>query len=274
MSTYFIGDVHGCYDELMTLLGRIGFNRGHDRLLFVGDLVNRGGKSVEVLRFIRSLGNRAQIALGNHDISLIAYAYGVYHGRGTDFFQIMQAPDSRHLIEWLRQQPLLIDDEVHRVIVTHAGIPPRWSLVKAKKHARKAEKKLQGNKVEKYLRHAYQGGGEKWCVDFNKYDKFRYRLNGFTRLRYCDEQGEPDFKDKCPIGQQRFGLSPWFQCRSRLQTDGQTRLIFGHWAALGYHQAPNALCLDSGCAWGGELTAVSFEKNAIKQVSIRALNKK
>lgn len=274
MSTYFIGDVHGCYDELMLLLGQIRFNRGRDRLVFVGDLVNRGGQSIEVLRFIHSLGSRAQMVLGNHDISLIAYAYGVYHGRGTDFSRIMQAGDSLYLIEWLRRQPLLIEDEVNNIIVTHAGIPPRWSLKKAKKQARKAEKKLRGDKVKKYLKRAYQGGGEQWRADFDKYDKFRYRINGFTRLRYCNRRGEPDFSDKCPVGQQRPGLQPWFERRRQQQNDGQTRVVFGHWAALGYRQTANALCLDSGCVWGGHLTAVSFTEKGIKRVQIKAGKKK
>lgn len=274
MSTYFIGDVHGCYDELMALLERLRFNRDKDRLIFVGDLVNRGGQSVAVLRYIHSLGDRAQVVLGNHDISLIAYAYGVFHGRGTDFADIMKASDSRSLVEWLRQQPLLIERKKDNVVVTHAGIPPRWSLAQAIQQAQKAEKKLRGDNVEKYLRYAYQKGGEQWRGDFSQYDKFRYRINGFSRLRYCDKKGEPNYQEKCPIGKQKKGFSPWFEQRQRSQNDGQTRVVFGHWAALGYYESANAVCLDSGCAWGGRLTAVSFTKQAIKRKQIKGLKKK
>lgn len=273
MSTYFIGDVHGCYDDLIALLERIRFNRDRDRLVFVGDLVNRGGQSIAVLRFIHSLGDRAQVVLGNHDISLIAYAYGLYHGRGTDFAEIMAVSDSTRLVEWLRQQPLLIEVS-DNIIVTHAGIPPRWSLDKAIKQARKAEKKLRGEKIEKYLRCAYGGGNGGWHSAMDKYDKFRYRINGFSRMRYCDELGEPNYHDKCPIGQQAQGLAPWFTRRPQLQDDGQKRVVFGHWAALGYHVAPNAICLDSGCAWGGSLTAVSFEGNRIHRIQVQAQRKK
>lgn len=268
MNTYFIGDVHGCYDELMRLLERLHFKRGRDRLVFVGDLINRGPKSLAVLRFVRDLGDDAQVVLGNHDLSLFAYALGLYHGRGSDYPDILAAADGQALFDWLRQQPLLIADDANRIVVTHAGIPPRWSLEKAKKQARKAEKKLRGDQIKDYLRHAYGRGEDQWQDDFNKRDKFRYRLNGFTRLRYCDADGEPDFRDKCPVGQQSAGLVPWFEARQQHQNDGDTRLIFGHWAALGYRVERNAICLDSGCAWGGKLTAISLSKHGIKCVQI------
>lgn len=273
MSTYYIGDVHGCYDELMALLAELRFDQRHDRLVFVGDLMNRGPKSLQVLRFVRDLGNSAQLVLGNHDLSLLAYAADVFHGRGTDFPDMMLAPDIEPLLVWLRQQPLLIHDESRQIIVTHAGIPPRWSLEKAVKQARKAEKKLRGKHWQTYLHYAYGGGDEKWSSDFDKYDKFRYRLNGFARLRYCDEDGEPDFKDKCPVGQQGEGLSPWFDCRKSLQSDGQVKVIFGHWAALGYYTDTNAICLDSGCAWGGQLTAICIENETITRVQVDSQQK-
>lgn len=268
MSTYIIGDVHGCYDELMTLLAKVRFNRGHDRLIFVGDLINRGPKSLAVLRFIHSLGDQAQIVLGNHDISLIAYAAGVYHGRGTRFPAMMKARDSERLVDWLRKQPLLIHDTTLNIVVTHAGIPPRWSLEKAQKQARKAEKKLQGRYLVQYLTKAYASGSDRWHKDFDKYDKFRYRINGFSRLRYCHKNGEPDYQDKCPVGQQGQGLAPWFDLRQRLQNDGQTKLFFGHWAALGYYQGNNAICLDSGCVWGNKLSAMRVNENKMQLIQV------
>ncbi len=270
MSTYLIGDVHGCYHELQTLLKKIHFNSSTDNIIFVGDLINRGPKSLDVLRFVRDLNLSAQTVLGNHDISLIAYALGIYHGRGTDFPKIMKAKDSDELVEWLCQQPLLIQDKKQDFIVTHAGIPPRWSIDEAIQQARKAEKKLRGKKCHKYLKAAYRSGSDSWTKDFSKYDKFRYRINGFTRLRYCDKKGEPNFKDKCPVGKQPHQLLPWFDARRKIQDDKQTRLFFGHWAALGFHQTPNAICLDSGCVWGGKLTAVKIKKSSIKRFKVSA----
>lgn len=274
MSTYFIGDVHGCYRELQVLLNKISFKPQRDRLIFVGDLINRGPKSLKVLRFVRDLGASAQVVLGNHDISFLAYAVGVYHGRGTDFPEMMQAKDSWELVEWLRQQPLLIYDSRLNVVVTHAGIPPRWSITQAIKQAQKAEKKLRSQKFKKYLKKAYEGEREQWDESFNKYDKFRYRLNGFTRLRYCYRDGEPNFQEKCSVGRQKKTLKPWFTVRKRIVKDAGTRIVFGHWAALGLHETSNAICLDSGCVWGRYLTAVKLSKKGAKYTQVRAGRKK
>lgn len=270
MSTYIIGDVHGCYNELITLLKKISFKPQSDRLIFVGDLINRGPKSLQVLRFVRDLGDSAQVVLGNHDLSLIACAVGFYSGRGTDFPAMLKAKDSKQLVDWLRFQPLLIYDEKLDIIVTHAGIPPRWSIKQAIKQARKAEKKLQGKPYRQYLKVAYQGGSDSWQDSFDKYDKFRYRVNGFTRLRYCDKKGEPDYKDKCPVGKQSAALQPWFESRKKWQNDKDTRLFFGHWAALGYYQSKSVFCLDSGCVWGGKLTALQVDKAQTRRFWVAA----
>ncbi|PID63029.1 MAG: diadenosine tetraphosphatase [Gammaproteobacteria bacterium] len=268
MSTYFIGDVHGCYDELMQLLERLAFDRRHDRLIFVGDLINRGPKSLDVLRFVRDLGEAAEVVLGNHDISLLAYAWGVYHGRGSDYPEILRAADSEALLDWLRHRPLLLHDEASQAFVVHAGIPPRWSLKKAQKQARKAEKVLRGNKAEKFLRYAYGKREDTWQADYSKYDKFRYRLNGFARIRYCEVNGEPNFQDKCPLGQQPRHLLPWFSVRQHMQNDGDARIVFGHWAALGYCAQDQVICLDSGCVWGGKLTAVCLENHRVIRTQV------
>lgn len=274
MSTYIIGDVHGCYRELQRLLEKIKFQPQRDRLIFVGDLINRGSDSLQVLRLIRSLGASAQVVLGNHDISLLAYAVGAYHGRGSDFPDMMKAKDSWELVEWLRQQPLLIYDKRLNTVVVHAGIPPRWTVKEAIKQAKKAEKKLRSHKFKKYLKKAYEGEREQWDKDFDKYDRFRYRLNGFTRLRYCYHHGEPDFKEKCPVGEQSKKLTPWFAARKAMSLDKDIRILFGHWAALGLHETDNAVCIDSGCVWGGQLTAVKLGKKGLKYTHVRAGEKK
>lgn len=274
MATYFIGDVHGCYDELLLLLKKIHFDRKRDTLVFVGDLINRGPNSLAVLRFVRDLGNSAKMVLGNHDLSFLAYAFGVYHGRGSDFPEMLKAKDSQELLEWLRQQPLMIYDEILDIAVTHAGIPPRWSIEHARKQARKATKKLRSDEAEQFLRYAYEKHQDQWHSSYNKYDKFRYRLNGFARLRYCREDGEPDFNDKCPPGLQTEGLQSWFELRKTMQEDGQTKIIFGHWAALGYFDSGNAICIDSGCAWGGQLSAIELTNKGIKQTQVLSRQKR
>ena len=273
MSTYLIGDVHGCYNELMALLKKIDYKRDHDHLIFVGDLINRGPDSLKVLRFVKSLGINAQLVLGNHEVSLIAYSDGIYHGRNSDFAKIMKAEDSQEIIDWLRRKPLLISDDNLGIVVTHAGLPPRWSLKKALLQAQKTQAKLQGKKWRKYLRHAYKKDNDSWSKNFDKFDKFRYRLNAFTRMRYCDKRGDPDLKEKGVIGQQPSHLLPWFEQRKIQQKEKGMRLFFGHWAALGYYYDNHVICIDSGCVFGGALTAVMIGENSIKRFRV-ALKKK
>ncbi len=270
MSTYFIGDVHGCYDELQRLLARINFNENSDRLIFVGDLINRGPRSLAVLHFIKSLGDGAEVVLGNHDISLLAYGLGVYHGRHSNFPEILVNEDAHSLLAWLRQKPLLLYLPEMNVYVVHAGIPPIWSLKKARKQAAKAEKKLRSKKWAKYLEYAYANKPDKWQSDFDKFDKFRYRLNGFARLRFCDRFGEPELNEKCSVGNQSQGLYPWFEQRLKMQDDGDARIIFGHWAALGYRQMGNIVCIDSGCVWGGQLTAIELTEKGVVKTQVSA----
>lgn len=274
MSTYFIGDVHGCYDELRLLLDKVGFKPHKDRLVFVGDLINRGGKSLETLRFIRSLGDSAVVVLGNHDISFIAYMAGVYHGKGSDFPEMSKAEDAIELADWLRQQSILFCDEQSAVMVTHAGILPCWSLKKASKQAKKVEKALRSEKYVEYLKVAYRKGSDQWNDQKDRYEKFRYRLNVFTRLRYCTSAGEGDYQEKCSLGKQKKGLDAWFNLRKKYQDDGKACIIFGHWAALGYREEKNAICLDSGCVWGGELTAIAKKQKSWKRINVKSLQKK
>ncbi len=274
MSTYFIGDVHGCYDELKKLLQKINFDRDKDHLVFVGDLINRGPKSLQVLRFVRSLGNSATVILGNHDISFVAYMVNAYHGKGSDFPELSQAEDAHELAEWLRHQSILYNNKGLDVIVTHAGVLPRWSLKKAIKHAKKVEKKLRSKKYADYLSVAYQEGSDKWHKQKSKYDKFRYRLNAFTRLRYCYASGEANYNEKCVLGKQKKNTYAWFQLREKCQNDGTTRIIFGHWAALGYYKEGHAICLDSGCVWGGALTALTKDKSGWKSIQVESQQKK
>jgi len=269
-NTYIIGDVHGCYDELMDLLAHVGFNPQYDRLIFVGDLINRGPKSLAVLRFVHTLGEAAQLVLGNHDISLLAYACGAYHGRGCCFDEVLLSSEGYAWVHWLRRQPLLIEDARHRLVVVHAAIPPEWSLTKAIKQARKAERRLAGGNYGKYLKHAYQKKPVAASEKMHKYDKFSYCINGLTRLRYCQVDGQHDFVDKSPPGRQKPGLLPWFILRQRLYPDDNKLIVFGHWAALGFYRSQRVVCLDSGCAWGGALTALRVNASGMTRISVPA----
>lgn len=273
MSTYFIGDVHGCYDELMQLLETVNFDSVSDTLVFVGDLINRGPGSLDVLRFVKSLGDAGVVVLGNHDLSFIAYMAGAYHGNNTDFPKMARALDSEILADWLRYQPLMIQDDIHRIAVVHGAIPPQWSMAEAAKHARKAEKRLQCEDFQTFLEKAYDGKSGVWDDELNRYEKFRYRLDGFTRLRYCDESGAPRLDEKKSPGQQSEGLAPWFELRQTYQPEERTTIIFGHWASLGYQVTEHAICIDSGCVWGGSLTALKYENNRFERIQVASLQK-
>ncbi len=274
MSIYIISDVHGCYDELRSLLKKINFKVKKDQLIFVGDLINRGGQSLKVLRFIKNLGSSAHVVLGNHDVTLIAYYANVFDRsvfKNDEFSQIIKAKDIDEIILWLRNSPLLIDLEKYSSIVVHAGISPNWSVKKAKKKAKKAEKILKSNKYMKYLKYAYKTKvPEKDKV--RKIEKFKETVNYLTRVRNCYINGEMNFYEKkYNINKKLFA---WFELREKFQVkEKNTKIIFGHWASLGYYKARNVICIDSGCCWGGNLTALKLSKGKCEKIQVKRLKK-
>ncbi len=240
MATYVIGDVQGCFITLERLLVRIDFDPSHDRLWFVGDLVNRGPSSLDVLRFIRELDDRAVVVLGNHDLHLIARSRGTRERKPRDTFDdVLEAPDRDALIEWLLNRPLLHREGDH--VMVHAGLLPQWSLEEAEALARKAEKKLRDDRLDKSLRIA---------------------VDAFTRLRTCTESGEMCLDFAGPPEQAPAGCRPWFELA---EIPGATTIFFGHWASLGLHLGTNAIGLDTGCVWGGALTALRLEDRKLVQ---------
>jgi len=253
MSIYAIGDIQGCFDELLRLLDVIAFNEHTDQLWFAGDLVNRGPKSLETLRFIKSLGDSAVTVLGNHDLHLLAASCApkIAHKKDS-LLPILEAPDRDELIDWLRHRPLFHFNEDFCLI--HAGLPPQWDFKKTQKMALLAEQALRGPKYQTFLKQMYGNKPNIWSPSLKGVEKLRFIINCFTRMRYCDINGRLDFVNSGPLGSQPKSLMPWFEVPKRKSAD--MRIIFGHWSALGYYEGPNCYAIDTGCLWGGQLTAL------------------
>jgi bis(5'-nucleosyl)-tetraphosphatase (symmetrical) len=259
MAVYAIGDVQGCYDALLHLLETLRFDPARDRLWFCGDLVNRGPLSLGVLRLVHSLGDRALSVLGNHDLTLLAVAAGCRQPRHKDTFHaILAAPDREPLLEWLRCCPMLHHDDSLGFTLVHAGLPPPWDLSQAQHCAAELETVLRGPGYRDFLARMFGSEPRRWRSDLAGVDRLRFTVNSLTRMRYCHADGSLDFSHKGAPGSQPAGLSPWFELPERRNAD--LRLVFGHWAALGYYRAPGIYALDSGCVWGGRLTAVCLNE--------------
>ncbi len=258
MAIYAIGDIQGCSDELRRLLKLLDFKAGRDRLWLVGDIVNRGPKSLEAMRFVANLGDDAICVLGNHDLHLLATDAGARRPRLDDTLQsVLDAPDRQDLIEWLRRRPLLHHDAELGYTMVHAGLAPQWDLDAAQAHAREVEGVLRGSDYRNFMFNLYGDQPDCWSDDLKGWERARVIINYFTRLRYCDAQGRMNMKTNGPPGSQAAGLMPWFEVPGR--GGAGLHIIFGHWSALGYHRAPGIIALDSGCVWGGALTAVRLD---------------
>jgi bis(5'-nucleosyl)-tetraphosphatase (symmetrical) len=269
MSTYAIGDVQGCDDELGELLALVRFDAANDHLLFVGDLVNRGPKSAEVLRRVKALHalGVAESVLGNHDFFLIRALEGfssMHEGDTLD--QVLAAPDARELIDWLRHRPLLVEQGEH--VVVHAGLLPAWSIADARALAREIESELRGANYRGYLRDLFGNEPKSWHADLRGTPRHRATVNAFARMRFCTPFSEIEFKEKRDASFAPPGFSPWFGLPARRSSGGH--VISGHWSSEGLRLWPNVSLLDSGCLWGGALTAMRLEDRAIFQVPGRA----
>ncbi len=263
MSTYAIGDLQGCFESLQVLLAKIDFDSARDQLWLVGDIVNRGPGSLECLRFVRSLGKRATVVLGNHDLHLLAVAEGISKVGKRDTIQpILDAPDRNDLLEWLRHQKLLHVDG--RYLMVHAGLLPQWSLTQALGLAAEVEELLRGSVHRTFLKNMYGNEPNRW--DDKLLDSARHRLvtNVMTRMRVLSDRNELDFEFKGELATIPPGLVPWFTRRHPSFAD--KTILAGHWSALGLHVTSNFIGLDTGCAWGRQLTALRLEDRAIFQV--------
>jgi len=263
MATYAIGDVQGCYAELCALLEKIGFDRRRDLLWFVGDLVNRGPGSLQTLRFVKGLGERAVTVLGNHDLHLIALACGHGRARGDDTLAaVLEAPDRDDLIAWLRTLPLMHVAEGH--VMVHAGLLPQWSVEQAAALAREVEEALRGPRHEEFLARLYGSKPETWQEELDGIDRLRVIVNAMTRMRFCTPEGRMEFESKGEASAAPPGYLPWFEVPGR-RNAGAT-IVCGHWSALGLKLLPGLIALDAGCVWGGRLTAIRLQDRALYQV--------
>lgn len=267
MAIYAIGDLQGCLDDLKALLDKIDFREDRDKLWFVGDLVNRGPRSLESLRFVKALGSRAQTVLGNHDLNLLAVAYAGRKPKRKDTLDdILAAPDREELLTWLRHQPLLVHSRKHDFTMVHAGLPPQWTLSEAKQRAREVEAVLQGKDYAHFLKAMYGDRPECWSESLTGLERLRFITNCFTRLRYCTADGRLDLEAKSPPGQQHPGLLPWFDVPGR--RTAQEAIVFGHWSTLGEVDTPNVYGIDTGCVWGGTLSALRIGKQGLRMIRV------
>ncbi|WPN46774.1 symmetrical bis(5'-nucleosyl)-tetraphosphatase [Pseudomonas sp. P8_241] len=260
MATYAVGDLQGCLEALQCLLKQVAFDPAKDRLWLVGDLVNRGPQSLETLRFLYTIRESLVCVLGNHDLHLLAAGRNIERLKKTDTLrEIIDAPDSAELLEWLRQQKLMHYDEQRNTALVHAGIPPQWSLRKALKCAAEVETALRDdNLLPPYLDGMYGNDPAKWDNDLKGVTRLRVITNYFTRMRFCTAEGKLDLKSKEGLDTAPPGYKPWFQHKKRKTKD--LKIIFGHWAALeGNIDAPGISALDTGCVWGGALTLMNVD---------------
>jgi bis(5'-nucleosyl)-tetraphosphatase (symmetrical) len=255
VSRYAIGDVQGCYAELRSLIAQLKFSADKDQLWFVGDLVNRGPQSLEVLRFVRSLGDNAVTVLGNHDLHLLAVACGSHRKRKSDTLDaIFAASDRDDLLGWLISRPLAHHEKGDFMV--HAGLVPQWTVGTALALAHEVESALSTD-PRALFENMYGDEPRRWSESLEGTDRLRFAINVLTRLRVCTTDGEVDLKMKGKPPKGHSALKPWFEIGTRLSTD--TRVVFGHWSALGLVVRKDVVGLDSGCVWGGALTALNLD---------------
>lgn len=263
MSTYVIGDVQGCFTELEALLAKVRFRRRRDQLWFVGDLVNRGPDSLATLRFVKGLGDAAVTVLGNHDLHFLAIALGGRTTRAADTLDaLLGAKDCLQLAHWLRGQPLL--HCAQGVVMAHAGVPHIWRLKKAKRRAAEVAAALRGDGCGEFLSRIYGDEPRAWRKSLCGIERLRVIVNYFTRMRFVAADGTLEFKANGPAEAAPAGFKPWFEFPPRVRRP----ILFGHWAALNGVRRQHAIGVDTGCVWGGTLTAYRLEDG--KCISVRA----
>lgn len=273
MSIYAIGDVQGCFDELMALVEKISFNPKSDKLWFVGDLVNRGPKSLETLRWVKSLGEHATTVLGNHDLHLLAaHAKVKPVSKSSSLAPVLRASDADGLLDWLRYRPLVHYDAEIKIAMIHAGLVPQWNIENALARAKEVEDILRSENYIDFLKNMYGNSPDSWNDSLSGWGRLRVITNSFTRLRYCDQFGVMSLTDKGPIGTQNQGMLPWYEINSRKSKN--TKIVFGHWSALGYLEKNNVIATDTGCLWGGSLTAVSIDETPIRKFQVKCKAKR
>lgn len=260
MATYIVGDIQGCYRALTTLLDAVCFNADRDKLWLVGDLVNRGPDSLKTLQFIRSLGDQVEVVLGNHDLHLLAVHYAGHKLRSSDTLKaVLASKDCDSLMDWLRSRPLFHFDPDLNFGMVHAGIYPGWSVSTTLKRASEVEKLLQGDHFAGFLKRMYGNEPESWSDLLEGEDRYRFIVNALTRMRFVDADGRLDLDAKgAPKNAAEGAVQPWFGFKQ--SAIKHNRIAFGHWSTLPTAQYGQCYALDSGCIWGGRLTALRIDK--------------
>ncbi|WP_019625657.1 symmetrical bis(5'-nucleosyl)-tetraphosphatase [Thioalkalivibrio sp. ALJT] len=259
MALYAVGDLQGCLDPLERLLARVRFDPTRDHLWLVGDLVNRGPDSLGCLRRLMDLGPAVTAVLGNHDLHLLATAHGVRTpGRKDTLRPVLDAPDAAEILEWLAQRPLLQRDAARGWTLVHAGLPPAWDPDRAAQEAQRVETELRDPTRRQALFEVMYGNEPtRWDPDLDGYDRLRYTINAFTRMRYITASGDLEFAGNGPPEDAPATLTPWFRVPGRAAAGHP--IVFGHWAALGHRVGPDWLALDSGCVWGNCMTLARLD---------------
>lgn len=268
MAIWAIGDLQGCYGPTQRLLEKIRFDPAQDTLWFCGDLVNRGGESLETLRLVHSLRANSVVVLGNHDLSLLAIAERTPDDQrkvNPDLQRVLFADDRDALIGWLRHRPLLHSDRERGWMMLHAGLAPKWTTSLAEKHAREVERRLHGDGYRKLLKNMY-GDFPAWSPALRGVERERAIINIFTRMRYCSPRGKIAFNEKGAPGTQAPGLYPWYEVPGHAARD--LKVVCGHWSTLGLFIGHGIHAIDTGAVWGGKLTALRIDSDELRIVQV------
>ncbi len=257
MAIFAVGDIQGCLAELRAALQEAGFKKGTDTLWCVGDLINRGPDSLDTLRFIQDLGDRAICVLGNHDITLLALAAGVPVRTHHQLREVLNSPDLDSMVEWLRHRPVLHHEPELNTVMVHAGVFPQWDLAQAHLHAAELQEFLRHHQWGQQIQYLYGARPRRWEPTRKGHKRIRFISNSFTRMRYLDRKGRLNMECKQPPKKRPKGLTPWFQVPGRRTRD--VRIVFGHWATLGLYNEDNVWGIDTGCVWGGKMSVLRLK---------------
>ncbi len=263
MATYAIGDLQGCFADFQRLIDLIRFDPAQDKLWLVGDIVNRGPDSLSLLRYIKQAGDTILMVLGNHDLHLLMVAAGKAKKHRNDTIQpILDAPDQEELLHWLRHQKLFHSEGQYAMV--HAGLLPSWSIAQAEQLAREVENALQQDNSQELLSSMYGNEPDYWQDEWTDYMRLRVIINAMTRMRVCTLEGKMNFTYKGNLQSIPSGYFPWFNVPQRASQN--CTIMCGHWSALGLHITDNLIALDTGCVWGGQLTAIRLEDREVFQL--------
>ena len=273
MAKYIVGDIQGCFDSLQALLKKVKFNPEKDTLYCVGDLINRGPKSLKTIRFLKDLGDSCRVVLGNHDLHLISIYYGIRSSSRKDTIaKLLKSSDAKKLIKWLRSKPLMIYDETDQFVISHAGIYPKWDIETALKYSSLFSDGLKNSGFKKVLKKMYGNEPQQLDSMSDYYAKLRFAVNAFTRMRFCNKEGDLSFIEKgspnlkTPFDDLTGDNLAWFLLPHKRPEN--ITFLFGHWSSLGLYQDKNLICLDSGCVWGNKLSLYDFDNK--KLISVKS----